>query len=147
MTRTCSQMLRIDKYSQHSSIVWPIWLNSWVFPYELSGCWFESSCSHLKFSGYVHFFQFRTQISFLDKFGPKIETASLFWNLVPGLIRICRIQWRYSIFMLLIGITLLGKFGQNNQNYLMLSWCCLGNARMIWNSRSSQLRCSVKKVF
>ena len=37
----------IDKYSQHSSIVWPVWLNGWVFVYELSGYGFESSCSHL----------------------------------------------------------------------------------------------------
>ena len=124
MTRTYSQMLRRDKYSQHSSIIWPIRLNSWVFLYELSGCGFESSCSHLNFSGYVHFFQFRTQVLSLGKFGPKIETASLFWNLVPGLIQICRIQWRYSIFLLLIGITFLGRFGQNNQNCLMLSWEC-----------------------
>ena len=29
------------------SIVWPVWLNGWVFIYELSGCGFESSCSHL----------------------------------------------------------------------------------------------------
>ena len=25
------------------------WLNGWVFVYELSGCGFESSCSHLNF--------------------------------------------------------------------------------------------------
>ena len=24
----------------------PVWLNVWVFVYELSGCGFESSCSH-----------------------------------------------------------------------------------------------------
>ena len=28
---------------------WPVWLNGWVFVYELSGCGFESSCSHLNF--------------------------------------------------------------------------------------------------
>ena len=27
----------------------PVWLNGWVFFYELSGGGFESSCSHLKF--------------------------------------------------------------------------------------------------
>ena len=26
-----------------------LWLNGWVFVYELSGCGFESSCSHLNF--------------------------------------------------------------------------------------------------
>ena len=40
-------MHRTDKYSQHSSIIWPVWLNDWVFVFELSGCEFESSCSHL----------------------------------------------------------------------------------------------------
>ena len=31
-------MHRKDKYSQHSSIFWPVWLNGWVFVYELSDC-------------------------------------------------------------------------------------------------------------
>ena len=30
-------MHRTDKYSQHSSIIWPVWLNGRVFVYELSG--------------------------------------------------------------------------------------------------------------
>ena len=49
MIRTYNQMHHTDKYSQHSSIIWPVWLNGWVFVYELSGCGFESSCSHLNF--------------------------------------------------------------------------------------------------
>ena len=28
MIRTYSQMHRTDKYSQHSSIIWPVWLNA-----------------------------------------------------------------------------------------------------------------------
>ena len=28
-------------------IIWPVWLNGWVFICELSGCGLESSCSHL----------------------------------------------------------------------------------------------------
>ena len=43
------QMHYTDKYSQHSSIICPVWLNGWVFVYELSGCGFESGCSHLNF--------------------------------------------------------------------------------------------------
>ena len=39
-------MHRTDKHSQHSSIMWPVWLNGCVFVYELSGCGFESRCSH-----------------------------------------------------------------------------------------------------
>ena len=27
-----------NKYSQHSSIIWPVWLNGWVFVFGLSGC-------------------------------------------------------------------------------------------------------------
>ena len=46
---TYSQMQCIDKYSQHSSIIWPVWRNGWVFVYELSGFGFGSSCSHLNF--------------------------------------------------------------------------------------------------
>ena len=49
MLKTYNQMYRTDKYSQHSSIIWPVWLNGWVFVYELSGCGFESRCSHLIF--------------------------------------------------------------------------------------------------
>ena len=48
MTRSYSQIHHTDKYSQYSSIIWPVWLNGWVFVYELSGCWFNSSCSHIK---------------------------------------------------------------------------------------------------
>ena len=44
-----NQMLHTEKYSQHSSIIWPVWLNGWMFVYELSGCGFESCCCHLYF--------------------------------------------------------------------------------------------------
>ena len=47
MTRIYSQMYHTDKHSQHSSIIWPVWLNGWVFVYKLSGCRFESHCSHI----------------------------------------------------------------------------------------------------
>ena len=50
MIRIHSQMPRTDKYSKHSLIVWPVWLNSWVFVYQLSGCGFESRCSHWNLS-------------------------------------------------------------------------------------------------
>ena len=46
MIRTYNQIHYTDKYSQHSPI---IWLNGWVFIYELSGSGIESSCSHLNF--------------------------------------------------------------------------------------------------
>ena len=49
MIITYSQMRRTDKYSQHSSIIWAVWLNGCVFVYELSGCGFKSRCCHLEF--------------------------------------------------------------------------------------------------
>ena len=55
--RTYSQMHPTDKYSQHSSCIWSIWPNGWVFVYELSGCWFESRCSHLNFRSRAGFEQ------------------------------------------------------------------------------------------
>ena len=49
MILTYSQMHRTDKYSRHSPIIWPIWLNGWVFVYKLSGSEFEWRCNHLNF--------------------------------------------------------------------------------------------------
>ena len=31
MTRSYSQMHCTDKYSEHSSMIWPVWPNGWVF--------------------------------------------------------------------------------------------------------------------
>ena len=47
MITTYSQMNRTDKYSQHSPIIWPVWLNGWVFVYELSDCGFEFRWSQM----------------------------------------------------------------------------------------------------
>ena len=44
-----SQKHYTDEYSQHSSMIWPIWLNSWVFVYKLSGYGLKSRCYHLNF--------------------------------------------------------------------------------------------------
>ena len=49
------QMHRRDKYLQQGTIIWSVWLNSWVFVYELSGCGFESSGSHLNYRFCVWF--------------------------------------------------------------------------------------------
>ena len=35
------------KYSQHSSIIWLVWLNGWVLVYELSDSEFEFRSCHL----------------------------------------------------------------------------------------------------
>ena len=44
---TYSQMHCTDKYLQNNSIIWPVWLNDWVFVYKLSGCGFKFRCSHV----------------------------------------------------------------------------------------------------
>ena len=49
MARTDSQIHCTDKYSEHSSIIWPVWPYGSLFGYELSGSGFESSCSHFTF--------------------------------------------------------------------------------------------------
>ena len=50
MITSYSHMHRTYKYSQYSSIIWPVWLNGWVFLYELSGCGFESQYCHVNLS-------------------------------------------------------------------------------------------------
>ena len=57
MMRTYYQMHHTNKYSQHSSVIFWVWLNSWVFVYELSGYGFESRCSHLNFRYWACFGQ------------------------------------------------------------------------------------------
>ena len=42
-------MHRTDKFWQHSSIIWPVWLNGWVIGYQLSGFRVETRCSLLNF--------------------------------------------------------------------------------------------------
>ena len=72
MIITYSQMHCTDKYSQHSSVIWPVWLSGWVFVYKLSGCGFESRCCRRKtaarilliFSNFWSFFS----ISYLSNF-------------------------------------------------------------------------------
>ena len=63
MTELCYEYLSVlatqftTQYSQHSSIISPVWLNGWVFVYQLSGCKFKYCCSHLNFRHCVCFKQ------------------------------------------------------------------------------------------
>ena len=66
MIITYSQMHRTDKNSQHSSIIWPVWLNGWVFVYELNDWGFESCYCQLSW-----------EILFLIKSKPEIEAQYL----------------------------------------------------------------------
>ena len=47
----------------------------------------------------------------------KVKIISLSWNLVPTLIRICRIQWCCWLFHFQTEVPFLGEFGPKNQNY------------------------------
>ena len=47
MMITYSQMYRTNKNSHYSSIIWPVWLNGWVYIYEVSDCGFEFWKHHL----------------------------------------------------------------------------------------------------
>ena len=53
MIITYNQMHRTDAYSQHSSIIWPVSLNGWVFVYKLRGSGFKSRCCHLNIEGFL----------------------------------------------------------------------------------------------
>ena len=59
----------------------------------------------------------------------KLKNISLSWNFVPRLIQICRIPWRCSLFLFLIGNIFLSKSCPKNQNYQFeLKFC----TRLIW---------------
>ena len=54
MIITYSQMHRTDKYSQHISVIRPVWVNGWGFVYERRGREFESRCCCFNFSCYIY---------------------------------------------------------------------------------------------
>ena len=88
MIRNYSQMHLTDKYSQHISIICPVWLNGWVFVYELSGCGFESRCGHLDFRYPACFEQGVTWHS--GNYSVWIHSC------VRDMIRIYRLDWLFS---------------------------------------------------
>ena len=57
MIITYSPLHLTDKYSWHSSIIWPIWLNGWVFVHKVRCCGNKSHCCHLNFTNRVCFKQ------------------------------------------------------------------------------------------
>ena len=50
MIRRSSQLHHTDKFSEHSSFIWSVWPNGWVFLCELTGSGFKCSWSHLNFT-------------------------------------------------------------------------------------------------
>ena len=67
--------------------------------------WFK----YAEFNSDVHFFRFGRKYSDWDNFFQSIKIISWSWNLVPILIRICKIQWWYSLFLFMIRRTLFGQ--------------------------------------
>ena len=55
--KNIKQIHHTDKYSQFSSIIRSFWPNGWLSVYQLTGCGFEFSCSHLNFRFPVCFTQ------------------------------------------------------------------------------------------
>ena len=64
------------------------------------------------------FFVFEWKYSFWANLVQKIKIISWSWNLVPGLIRIFRIQWYCSRFLFLWEILFFGEFGPKSQTYM-----------------------------
>ena len=73
--------------------------------------------------GMLTFFVFGRKYSFWANLVQKIKIVSLRWNLIPILIRICRIQWCCSLFSFSTGSTLSGQFGPK-------SWNCQFNVKL-----------------
>ena len=48
-TRTHNHLVCKGALNHLAKWFWPVWLNCWVFVYRVSGCRFESCCSHLNF--------------------------------------------------------------------------------------------------
>ena len=114
MIRTYSQMHRTDKFSQHSSIIWPVWLNGWVFVYELSGCEFESRCSHLNFGECSRIFQ-----RMFQKIPGNTRKYSLqiFWGMLSEIlekIKFRLISWSFAWFYQILLLNCYKTIENNN---------------------------------
>ena len=71
--RICSLMHHTDNYSHHSSIIWSVWVNGWVFVYGLSGCGFRSRCCHLKVMWFI-----KVKLMFQSFFSTDTESCGQF---------------------------------------------------------------------
>ena len=79
-----------------------------------------------------HFFIFERKYSFWANLVQIIKIVILYWNLVPRLIQICRIQWCYSLFFCFRAqMAFFGKFCPKNQNcHFMLKFGTYTNSSM-----------------
>ena len=79
----------------------------------------------------LSFFVFEWKYPFSTNLVQKIKIVTLSWNLVPTLIRTCRIQWWCSFFSFWSKIIFLGKFSPNSENYqLKLKYGTYTNSNM-----------------
>ena len=74
MIITYTQVHRTNKYSQHSSIIWAVWLNGLVFFYVQSGYGFKSHSCHLNFRYATCFEQW------VPRHWGKPKSADSLWN-------------------------------------------------------------------
>ena len=107
---TYSQMHHADKYSQHNLIIWPVWLNGWVFVYELRNCGFESS--YRPWRGPLKSFYFRQKCGVHACNFTKWEVLHRCFS---------KISFRFSVISIKLGWYFFKKYGlmaasvQNNQ--------------------------------
>ena len=77
------------------------------------------------------FFVFEWKYPFSTNLVQKIKIFTLSWNLVPTLIRACRIQWWCSFFSFWSEIIFWDKFSPNSKNYqLRLKYGTYTNSNM-----------------
>ena len=72
--------------------------------------------------GMLTFFVFNRKYPLWDNLFQKIKIVNLRWNLIPRLIRICRIQWCCSLFLFSSGNSLLGQIW-SKLLYLQFFFC------------------------
>ena len=84
----------------------PVWLNGWVFVYELSGCGFESRCSHLNFR-YCASFEQRVPWQ-PGKYREWIHSEThtwhdnnIHWNKCSQIFDMSKISIKYFVFVLI----------------------------------------------
>ena len=127
MIKTYSQMRRSDKYSQHISIIWPVWLNGWVFVYELSGCGFESSCSHLNTRSRTCFEQGVPWHSGNCRVWIHSETRTWHGKDIQSVMTICLIAGQIKK-MSLYKMNYYPELDRHNRNKIKVEWYISNNA-------------------
>ena len=82
----------------------------------------------------INFSIFDWKCSFWANLVQKFKIVSLSWNMIPRVIRICKIQWRYSLFLFKTGNTLFWQiWSKKKQNcQFKLKFGTKSNLNMHW---------------